>query len=366
MTSGRYSRRDFLKLAGTTALLPFIPQILKQTPATVHAKAAPDFPQAERLGRVCADKARRFVRPTPDSKELDPLYFDAVVPWLREVTGEPLQYRNSRRWVETPDGYLYAPQIQPVSNQLNPPVTTLPETTLGSGTWAEITVPWVDFELANGGPRSPWLKGNTAPHLYYSQVYWVDQIDLSTGSPRYRLNERYGYGDLFWVDAAAMRPLTPEELAPIHPEAENKRITVDLHHQTMHCFENEHEVFYTRISSGPLLPREGKPPKWSTPVGPHPIWRKLISHHMSGGDAVSGWDLPGIAWTALFAGSGVAIHSTYWHNDYGVPRSRGCVNARPEDAKWVFRWSLPSVSWEQGEITVTDDRTPTWVTVVEA
>jgi hypothetical protein len=32
--------------------------------------------------------------------------------------------------------------------------------------------------------------------------------------------------------------------------------------------------------------------------------------------------------------------------------SRGCVNARPEDAKWVFRWTLPSVPLDPGDITV--------------
>jgi hypothetical protein len=28
----------------------------------------------------------------------------------------------------------------------------------------------------------------------------------------------------------------------------------------------------------------------------------------------------------------VAIHSTYWHNNFGEPISHGCVNVRPEDA----------------------------------
>ena len=77
-----------------------------------------------------------------------------------------------------------------------------------------------------------------------------------------------------------------------------------------------------------------------------------ISHHMSGGSSGGGWDLPGIAWTTLFSGHGEAVHSTYWHNDFGVPRSRGCVNARPEDAKWVFRWSLPYIAYDTGELTV--------------
>lgn len=65
-----------------------------------------------------------------------------------------------------------------------------------------------------------------------------------------------------------------------------------------------------------------------------------------------GWDLPAVGWISLFVGSGVAVHSTYWHNNYGVPTSRGCVNARPEDAQWVFRWTLPAVPYDPGDVTV--------------
>ena len=73
---------------------------------------------------------------------------------------------------------------------------------------------------------------------------------------------------------------------------------------------------------------------------------------MSGGSTGGGWDLPGVGWTSLFIGNGVAIHATYWHNNYGEPMSRGCVNARPEDSKWIFRWTQPVVPYEPGDVTV--------------
>jgi lipoprotein-anchoring transpeptidase ErfK/SrfK len=40
---------------------------------------------------------------------------------------------------------------------------------------------------------------------------------------------------------------------------------------------------------------------------------------------------------------GTAIHGTYWHNDFGRPRSHGCVNVPNEIAKWVYRWTTPAV-----------------------
>ncbi|NIV94533.1 L,D-transpeptidase family protein, partial [candidate division KSB1 bacterium] len=43
----------------------------------------------------------------------------------------------------------------------------------------------------------------------------------------------------------------------------------------------------------------------------------------------------------FFVETGVALHGTYWHNNFGWPMSRGCVNLRTEDAKWLFRWTVP-------------------------
>jgi hypothetical protein len=143
------------------------------------------------------------------------------------------------------------------------------------------------------------------------------------------------------------------DLESINPDVEEKRIRINLNYQTLSCFEGRNEVFYCRISSGAKFDAEGNPvDKWSTPLGSHPIWRKVISLHMSGGTTGGGYDLPGIGWTTLFVGTGIAIHGTYWHNNFGVPMSHGCVNARPEDAKWIFRWTQPEVSYEPGDMTV--------------
>jgi lipoprotein-anchoring transpeptidase ErfK/SrfK len=107
--------------------------------------------------------------------------------------------------------------------------------------------------------------------------------------------------------------------------------------------------------------------KWATPVGQHRVTRKYISLQMSGGTTGAGYDLPGIAWTSIFATGGVAIHSTFWHNNYGDPVSHGCVNCRPEDSKWIFRWNSPEVIYDPGMLDVTvTGQSSTRVDVVEA
>lgn len=63
---------------------------------------------------------------------------------------------------------------------------------------------------------------------------------------------------------------------------------------------------------------------------------------------------------------GVAIHSTFWHNNFGVWMSHGCVNATPEDAKWIFLWTEPSVSYDPGAEDISiSGKNSTTVEVVE-
>jgi len=345
-TMRNLSRRDFLK-AGTAGFAAIA------LPDMRLLNKAHSFPVFDELGRVCGGKVDLKLHPDADSAIAGVLYEDAVVPCLREVVGSN-RYRINQRWIETPEGYIWSPHLQKVSNLPNEPILSLPETSLGAGMWVEVTVPWVDLILANPPARSPWLEAADNPRLYFSQILWVDEVKKDDiGTIWYRVNERYGYGDIFWAEATAFRPLTSEEVTPIHPDVEQKLVQIDVTYQTMACFEDEREVYFCRISTGAKFNAQGQAvDKWSTPLGKHPIWRKAFSMHMSGGTVSGGYDLPGIGWTTLFVGNGVAIHSTFWHNNFGVPMSHGCVNAEPDDAKWIFRWVDPPVASDPGDITV--------------
>jgi hypothetical protein len=56
---------------------------------------------------------------------------------------------------------------------------------------------------------------------------------------------------------------------------------------------------------------------------------------------VNAYELPGVPWTMVFHKTGVALHGTYWHDNFGARMSHGCVNLRSVDAKWLFRWTEP-------------------------
>lgn len=318
-----------------------------------------EFPNSDRLGRVFT-KIDVKERPDFSSNTVKSLYDDTVVPWIHELSGV-YPYRFRQRWVETPDGYIWSSDIQPVRNMPNRPITQLGNSSLGPGMWVEVTVPYVDVVLDNPPARSFWLRYRQEiqmpPRLYYSQILWVDQIKTDDqGQVWYRLNERYGYGDIFWGSAEAFRPILPEDIAPISPDAPEKRVIVNVFEQfqTLSCYEGNSEVYYCLVSAGKKFDPDGKQlESSSTPLGKHYIWRKLVSTHMSGGTTGGGYDLPGIGWTTLFVGTGVAIHSTFWHNNFGGElMSHGCVNCRPDDAKWIFRWTMPSVPHDPGDVTV--------------
>ncbi|NOY99883.1 MAG: L,D-transpeptidase [Chloroflexi bacterium] len=364
------SRRDFLKLAGaglgTLALRPF-----------ERVFPLPQFPSSERLGRICIDgKVDVKAAPNEGAATVNTVYSDTVVEWLREVVG-PKPYYINQRWVETPGGYIYTPYLQPVRNMPNTPLTAMPEGK--NGFWAEVTVPYVDLYIENPPPRSPWAKDiievyRQYPRLYYTQVAWIDQIKTNeAGQVLYRFNEDpghgYGYGDIFWAEGAAFRPLTAEEIAPISPDVDpnDKKVVINLTYQTLSCYEGNTEVFFCKISSGAKWDAYGNAvDTWSTPVGPgHSTHWKAISVHMSGGTTGAGYDTPAISWSTFFSGDGIAIHAAFWHNDFGSPRSHGCVNARPEDAKWIFCWTTPHVSLEQSELRMTWPDHGTLVDVVE-
>lgn len=98
------------------------------------------------------------------------------------------------------------------------------------------------------------------PRLYYSQVFWIDRVmSDEQGQAWYRVNERYGYGDLLWAKAEAFRPLSLDEIQPIRPEVEEKRVIVDVTHQMLSSYERKTEVYFCRVSTGAKFDINGNP-----------------------------------------------------------------------------------------------------------
>jgi hypothetical protein len=362
------SRRDFLKLAGVgLGSLAFRPPRTFNPESLFAPRRLPDFPKSEIIGRVLENGIDLRSQPTNDESvttSLGELAADTLVEWGRQVVGNVIGGLNNQRYVETPQGYIYSSVLQPTRNIPNTPLTEMPAGQ--SGFWAEVTVPYI--ELAHEGTvASPWLQDHIAfnfrPKLYYGQVVWIDKIRTENGFAEYRWNEDvphgYGYGaygEFFWGDGAGFKVLTDADVAPISPDVDpnEKKISANLDYQTLSCFEGNTEVYFCRIASGlGYDPSTGQASdKLATPVGNLLTHWKIISLNMTAGTFQSGYSTPAVPWSTMVSGDGVAIHGAFWHNAFGEKRSHGCINVSPEDAKWIFRWTTPTVSLAQTELRV--------------
>jgi hypothetical protein len=135
------TRREFLNVAALGAAGLMLPGNLHSLPVA----ALPQFPQGDLLGRVLGGKVEVKSRPDEDSPTVKELFEDSIVVWLREVVGSRKLW-VTQRYIETSEGYIFAPNLQPVRNRPNNP---LDSSTVPNGMWVEVTVPYVDLVLAN-------------------------------------------------------------------------------------------------------------------------------------------------------------------------------------------------------------------------
>jgi len=192
--------------------------------------------------------------------------------------------------------------------------------------------------------------------LYYGSTHWVKGVNSGPdGTPWYRLHDELTEIE-YHVQAIHLRFIQPEEFEPISPEVNpsDKRIDVSIALQTLTAYENDRVVLKTKVSTG--IPDRRNIPgliSTNTPTGEFHVYSKMPSKHMGDGQLTSdleAYKLPGVPWTTFFAPNGVAFHGTYWHDNFGMMMSHGCVNMRTEEAKWIFRWTTPVSApeiWEQ-------------------
>jgi lipoprotein-anchoring transpeptidase ErfK/SrfK len=103
-------------------------------------------------------------------------------------------------------------------------------------------------------------------------------------------------------------------------------IDVDLTNQMVYAYEGDVVVNSFVVSTG----------TWLTPTvtGKHKIYVKVRMQDMRG----PGYHLKDVPYVMFFSGD-YGLHGTYWHNNFGTPMSRGCVNLTIDDAAWLFSWA---------------------------
>jgi hypothetical protein len=328
--SDRLTRREFLQSAGLSLAGLALPARLGP---------AADFPDYQ-FGRVTESSVEVFREPFFASDRTGVFFRDDVFPIRAAVIGDPIPEHN-RVWYEVAGlGFVHSSPVQPVRDVRNTPADVIPE----RGLLGEVTVPFVDaWRVASE-------QSYRSYRYYYSATFWIRGVVREPGGRAwYQIWDDLREVDYF-APADAFRLLPPEELTPISPEVplEEKRVEVDLARQWMRCYEGGQTVFTTKISSGWRYASR----YYLTPTGDFETYHKRHSRHMAGGNLATGYDLPGVPWVAYINNRGISFHGTYWHNDFGRPRSHGCINMSPDAAKWFQRWSLPAMPAETQEVRV--------------
>jgi hypothetical protein len=145
----------------------------------------------------------------------------------------------------------------------------------------------------------------------------------------------YRIGDAEWIRAADVRVFTPTAPPPLLQRGE-RWIDVDLDAQILVAFEGDVAVYATMVSTG------GK--DTPTETGVYRMWLKESEADMKGLNGEDPYSVATVPWTQFFSPEkGLALHTAYWHDQFGTRRSHGCVTLAPRDARWLYFWSDPQV-----------------------
>jgi lipoprotein-anchoring transpeptidase ErfK/SrfK len=315
------SRRGFLHLASLGLLTAAVP--------AGALRAAPAETWQARVAYSYGVKVRR--EPHLQGEELETLGHDVLLNVHEVVVSE--EPAHNRIWYRVGEAeYIHSGGLQPVATRFQMPLLSLPL----NGALVEVSVPFTDMRTR------PAFNASRTYRYYYSCTFWVGEItEAEDGKVWYRVDDDRTHLS-HWGLAEHFRPIPEHEMAPIAPELEpeRKRLEVDLARQWVLAYQDDTPVFMSRASTG-LAMGNGES---MTPRGRHKVFYKRPSRHMAAGDSASdGYDLPGVPWCSYFTTTGVAFHGTYWHNDFGRPRSHGCINLPSEAARWIHRWTMPVV-----------------------
>jgi hypothetical protein len=246
------------------------------------------------------------------------------------VTGTSVAVRSSRRFVHTVRGSFI--KEQELAAKTAP---SFQGVELGNGralpvVWAVRTgVPQVSKLRADGTTRLSDAEG-VAPIERLALVNnWKGWARVD-GQLMHELSDGTYLRD--WFLAVAEKMARPKEVKSDEPW-----VHVDLGEQTLVLYVGDEPKYATLVSSGST--------DHKTPVGSFRIQRKYVSDTMAdiGEDAKDErYSIDDVPWTQYFDGA-KALHGAFWHSQFGIQRSHGCVNLAPKDAFYVFQHTWPEV-----------------------
>jgi hypothetical protein len=135
-----------------------------------------------------------------------------------------------------------------------------------------------------------------------------------------------------WIARADLRVASRSAPPPGTGDSE-RWFDVDRDEQVLVAYEGQRAVYATLVSTGKY--------RHATPL----VITRIASKHQRATMTSDGEDVYSVAdvpWTMYYDGN-YALHSSYWHDGFGGPRSHGCINLSVGDARMLYHWSSPDV-----------------------
>jgi lipoprotein-anchoring transpeptidase ErfK/SrfK len=202
--------------------------------------------------------------------------------------------------------------------------TSLPFPTEEEVLWASMTIPKLPNTPQNAGALDSQLEKATV-----TRVPTQESTPSPSQVPEVPAEATVTPGTITMeiVEEGTVEETATQEQTQYPSQGNGLRwIDVNLSEQRVYAYEGDVIVNSFLVSTGL--------PDTPTVTGEYQIYVKVPVQDMSG----PGYYLPDVPWVMYFYDE-YGFHGTYWHNNFGRPMSRGCVNMTIEDAKWLFDWA---------------------------
>lgn len=147
--------------------------------------------------------------------------------------------------------------------------------------------------------------------------------------------------DALWLSERFVSRIDGVRRMPKWANDGERWLDVSIAKQALIAYQGTKPVYATLVSTGEAGLGEPTTSK-STVRGIFRIYAKHLTTAMNSTVVGEEFELEDIPYVQYFE-DGYALHAAYWHDDFGIPRSHGCINLSPADAKWLFQWTEPQL-----------------------
>jgi lipoprotein-anchoring transpeptidase ErfK/SrfK len=193
--------------------------------------------------------------------------------------------------------------------------------------WASVDIAKPTITPIDVSALAPAKADSTVPTSAPMDLAALNATDAPANTPEATETPGTVAMEIVADDSMSQSVSSAEEDTQYPAEGNGDRwIDVNLSEQRVYAYEGNVVVNSFLVSTGVA--------ETPTVTGEYQIYVKVRIQDMSG----PGYYLPDVPWVMYFYDE-YGFHGTYWHNNFGTPMSRGCVNMRIDDAAWLYEWA---------------------------